>query len=99
MTQLTQRLERLGFVTRLADPDDGRAARVGITGHGQTLLNERKRMRRERLRALLQTLTSEEESALRLSARVALPVLRSLVANADCSPHSAVLPTSGTNYV
>jgi DNA-binding MarR family transcriptional regulator len=68
MTQLIQRLERLGFVTRLADPDDGRAARIGITGHGQALLDERKRMRRERLRALMETLTSEGESALRLSA-------------------------------
>ena len=32
MTQLIQRLERLGLVTRLADPDDGRAALIGITG-------------------------------------------------------------------
>jgi hypothetical protein len=30
------------------------------------------------------TLTPEEESALWLSARVALPVLRQLVENADC---------------
>jgi len=41
-------------------------------------------MRRERLRALMATLTPEEESALWLAARVALPVLRRLVANADC---------------
>ncbi|MDT5305646.1 MAG: hypothetical protein QOE48_1316 [Mycobacterium sp.] len=99
MTQLIQRLERLGFVTRLGDPDDGRAARIGITGHGQTLLDERKRTRRERLRALMETLTLEEESALWLSARVALPVVRRLVANADCAPHSAVLPTNGKNSV
>ncbi len=86
MTQLIQRLERLGLVTRLADPDDGRAALIGITGHGQALLDDRKRIRRERLTALLATLTSDEECALWLSARVALPVLRRLVANADCSP-------------
>ena len=97
MTQLIQRLERLGVVTRLADPDDGRAVLIGITGHGQRLLDERKRMRRERLRALVETLTSEEESALRLSARVALPVLRRLVADADCSPHSVALSSDGTN--
>jgi DNA-binding MarR family transcriptional regulator len=84
MTQLIQRLERLGLVTRLADPEDGRAALIGITGHGQALLDDRKRMRRERLTALMATLTAEEESALWLSARVALPVLRRLVANADC---------------
>src|ERR1700738_4547679 len=71
-------------VTRLADPDDGRAAQIGITGHGQRLLDDRKRIRRERLTALLATLTSEEECALWLSARVAFPVLRRLVANADC---------------
>src|SRR3954471_19441953 len=32
MTQLIQRLERAGLATRLADPDDGRATLVGITG-------------------------------------------------------------------
>src|SRR4051812_23976108 len=89
MTQLIQRLERAGLVTRLADPDDGRAALIGITGHGQTLLDDRKRVRRERLTALMGTLTPEEESALWLSARVALPVLRRLVENADCPDDAA----------
>ena len=84
MTQLIQRLERLDLVARLADPDDGRAALIGITQHGQKLLDERKRMRRDRLTALMETLTAEEESALLLAARVALPVLRRLVENADC---------------
>ena len=84
MTQLIQRLERLDLVARLADPDDGRAALIGITQHGQKLLDERKRMRRDRLTALMETLTVEEESALLLAARVALPVLRRLVENADC---------------
>jgi DNA-binding MarR family transcriptional regulator len=89
MTQLVQRLERQGLVARLADPDDGRAALIGITAQGQALLDDRKRIRRERLTALLATLTSEEESALWLSARVAYPVLRRLVANADCSQDGA----------
>ena len=84
MTQLVQRLERQGLVTRLADPGDGRAALIGITGHGQTLLDDRKRIRRERLAQLLATLTPDEESTLRLSARVAFPVLRRLAANANC---------------
>jgi DNA-binding MarR family transcriptional regulator len=86
MTQLIQRLERQGLVARLADPDDGRAALIGITECGQKLLDDRKRLRRERLRELMQTLTAEEESALWLSARVAFPVLCRLVANADCAP-------------
>ena len=83
MTQLIQRLERQDLVTRLADPDDGRAALIGITDCGQKLLDDRRRLRRERLTALLATLTPEEESALWLSARVALPVLHRLVENAD----------------
>jgi DNA-binding MarR family transcriptional regulator len=97
MTQLIQRLERL--VTRLADPDDGRAALIGITDHGQTLLDDRKRVRRERLTALLTTLTSDEECALWRSTRVALTVLRRLVANADCSPNSAAAHPSGAGKV
>jgi DNA-binding MarR family transcriptional regulator len=84
MTQLIQRQEKLGLVARLADPGDGRAALIGITSHGLELIDERKRMRRERLKALLETLTPEEESALWLSARVALPILHRLVTNADC---------------
>jgi len=92
MTQLIQRLERADLVTRLADPDDGRATLIGITGPGQALLDDRKRLRRERLRALMETLTPEEECALKLSAQVAFPVLRRLVENADCpSEETAVL--------
>ena len=60
------------------------AALIGITEHGQALLNDRKRMRRDRLRALMATVTPEEESTLWLAARVALPTLHRLVANADC---------------
>jgi DNA-binding MarR family transcriptional regulator len=88
MTQLIQRLERQGLVTRLADPDDGRAALIGITGQGQKLLDDRKRIRRERLTSLLATLTPEEEHALWLSAQVAFPVLRRLIASADCATDS-----------
>ena len=89
MTQLVQRLERAGFVTRLPDPDDGRACLIGITPAGQTLLDDRKRLRRKRLAALMTTLTAEEQSALWLSARVALPLIGRLVANADCEAETA----------
>ena len=89
MTQLVQRLERAGLVTRLADPDDGRACLIGITSDGQTLLDERKRMRRERLAALMATLTTEEQLQLWLSAGVALPLIGRLVANADCATGTA----------
>jgi DNA-binding MarR family transcriptional regulator len=86
MTQLIKRLERQDLVTRLADPEDGRAALIGITEHGQEVIDDRKRVRRERLVELLATLTPEEENALWLSARVAFPVLRRLAANAECPP-------------
>jgi DNA-binding MarR family transcriptional regulator len=93
MTQLIQRLERQGLVTRLPDPDDGRAALIGITGGGQQLLDDRKRLRRARLAQLLATLSPEEENALWLSARVALPILSQMVEKADSAsdcgaPHS-----------
>jgi len=99
MTQLIQRLERLGLVARLADPDDGRAALIGITEDGQTLLNDRKRMRRERLKVLMATLTPEEESALWLAARVALPALHRLAANAGCPADHAVVDPTATRKV
>jgi DNA-binding MarR family transcriptional regulator len=89
MTQLIQRLERQGLVTRRTDPDDGRVALVAITEAGQVLLDARKESRRERLTAFLATLSSEEELALWLSAKVALPILQRLVKNAD-SPVSPV---------
>jgi DNA-binding MarR family transcriptional regulator len=89
MTQLVQRLERQGLVTRLADPDDGRACLIGITRQGQALLDDRRRLRRERLRTLMATLTSEEQSVLSRSARVAFPVLSRLAENADCPSDTA----------
>src|SRR3954451_7553890 len=75
MTQLIKRLELQGLVARVADPDDGRAALIGITDHGREVIDDRMRIRRERLGELLETLTPEEVNALWLSARVAFPVL------------------------
>lgn len=88
MTQLIQRLERQGLVTRLADPDDGRASLIGITRHGREVLDDRKRNRRARLTELLATLSPDEAVALWLSAQVAYPVLHRLAANADSSANS-----------
>jgi DNA-binding MarR family transcriptional regulator len=89
MTQLIQRLERQDLVTRLPDPDDGRATLIGITTHGQQLLDHRKQLRRGRLTELLETLNPEDRSALWLSARVAFPVLCRLAANADPAADAA----------
>lgn len=82
MTQLIQRLERQGLVTRLSDPDDGRAALVAITEAGQAVLEVRRRHRRSRLAEQLEALPDEDRHALWLAATVALPVLRRLVDNA-----------------
>src|SRR3954451_17355125 len=64
MTQLIQRLERVDLVTRLADPDDGRATLIGITAHGKALLDDRKRIRRQRLTQLMTTLTPQQQCQL-----------------------------------
>lgn len=84
MTQLITRLERQGFLTRTADPEDGRGTLVSITELGEDALTDRRRLRRERLGELMETLTADERNALLLSAHVALPILRKLAANADC---------------
>ena len=98
MTQLIQRLERQDLVARLADPDDGRATLIGITARGEALLEERTRIRRERLAALLSTLSAEEACTLQLSARVASPILDRLAADADAAsePLAAHLAVAGT---
>ena len=98
MTQLIQRLERQDLVARLADPDDGRATLIGITARGEALLEERTRIRRERLAALLSTLSAEEVCTLQLSARVPSPILDRLAADADAAsePQAAQLAAAGT---
>nr|WP_313777206.1 MarR family transcriptional regulator [Mycobacterium sp.] len=84
MTQLVQRLERADLVAGVADPEDGRVRLIGTTSQGQALLDDRRRIRRVRLRELLAELTPEEESALWLAANVAGPILARLTASADC---------------
>jgi DNA-binding MarR family transcriptional regulator len=83
MTQLIQRMERQGLVSRLTDPDDGRAALVVITTAGEAVLEQRKQLRRERLAELLRTLTETEASAMALACEVALPILQRLSRHAD----------------
>jgi DNA-binding MarR family transcriptional regulator len=87
MTQLIQRMERHGLVSRMTDPEDGRVALVGLTEAGVSVLDDRKHVRRERLTELLTTLTAEEARALALAAEVALPILRRLTWNADLDLH------------
>jgi DNA-binding MarR family transcriptional regulator len=83
MTELVQRLERQGLLTRVNDPEDGRAALVCITDAGRALLDERRRYRRDRLADLLTDMSPQEEAALTLAMQVALPSIRQLIQNAS----------------
>ena len=47
MTQLIQRLERQGLVSRVDDPEDGRVALVFVTDAGRALLGRQERDRRD----------------------------------------------------
>ena len=88
MTELVHRLERQGLAVRVDDPEDGRAALVGITDSGRALLDDRRRDRRERLADLLTALSPEEEATLTLALHVSLPIIRRLIDNATNPRHS-----------
>jgi DNA-binding MarR family transcriptional regulator len=85
MTELVQRLERQGLVTRVDDPEDGRAALVTITNAGRALMDDQRRDRRDRLADLLAALPAEDEATLTLAMHVALPVIRRLIDDAQRS--------------
>ncbi len=83
MTQLVRRLEREGLVTRLIDPEDARATLVAISDAGSALRAQLHQSLDERLVELLSTLSPEEEAALGLAMRVALPLLQQLTRHAS----------------
>ena len=94
MTELVQRLERQSLVTRVDDPEDGRAALVTITNAGRALLDEQQRDRRDRLAELLTGLPEDDEVTLTLAMRVALPIIRRLI---DDAQQSRTLADSDTS--
>jgi DNA-binding MarR family transcriptional regulator len=85
MTELVQRLERQGLVTRVEDPGDGRVALVTVTNDGRALLADQQRDRRERMAELLTALPAEDEITLTLAMHVALPIIRRLIDDAQKS--------------
>ena len=85
MTELVQRLERQGLVTRVDDPGDARAALVTITDTGRALLDDQRRDRRDRMAALLKALPAEDETTLTLAMHAALPIIRRLIDDAQQS--------------
>jgi DNA-binding MarR family transcriptional regulator len=88
MTDLIQRLERRGLVTRINDPEDGRVALVDVTDAGRALLDDRRRDRQHHLAELLTALSPEDQATLTLAMQVALPMIRRLVPNAASPPRS-----------
>ncbi|MFE7111026.1 MarR family winged helix-turn-helix transcriptional regulator [Streptomyces sp. NPDC057575] len=71
MTQLITRMERAGFVRRVADPHDGRAVLVEATDTGLKVFRQRRAERADALRLLVEELSEPEQRAV----RVALPAL------------------------
>ena len=96
MTEMIQRLERQGLVTRVDDPEDGRVALVSLSDEGRALRGEQQRERRDRLAVLLTALPAEDEAALNLAMRVALPIIRRLIDEAHRSRIATVDRTLDT---
>jgi DNA-binding MarR family transcriptional regulator len=65
MTRLVQALQRAGYVRRLADPGDGRVARIAATAKGVRVMHEGRERRVHLLAALLADLPAAERAALR----------------------------------
>jgi DNA-binding MarR family transcriptional regulator len=75
ITKLVVRLEREGLVTRVSDPDDGRAVLVGLTVAGRAQLKQMSAAAARGLTRRLESLDSDERAAL----EAALPALSKLV--------------------
>jgi len=82
MTQLIQRLDRRDLVARAADPEDGRATIVHLTGSARDLLQRLRNEDTQKLSGLLATLSATDREALRLAMYVAGPIIQRLNDNA-----------------
>jgi DNA-binding MarR family transcriptional regulator len=81
MTELVHRLVRQGLVTRVEDPEDGRAALITITNAGRALLDDQRRNRHDRLAELLAALDPRDQATLTLAMHVVLPIIGELIQN------------------
>ncbi len=86
MTQLVGRMEREGLVVRLVDPEDGRATLVAVTDAGRAVHAEQRQSTHERMAKLLERLSADDQAALALATRVAVPLLRQLTLDAAEHP-------------
>lgn len=64
-TRVLAGLEKLGLITRAADPDDGRQVRLAATEEGRTRIEEDLRARDAWLALRLETLDAAQRSQLR----------------------------------
>jgi DNA-binding MarR family transcriptional regulator len=76
MTQLVQRLEQRGQVTRESDPSDGRAALVILTSAGKAALAHRREQNAERIAILLGDLPQADVDAFGDALATVLPAIR-----------------------
>jgi DNA-binding MarR family transcriptional regulator len=74
VTRLVSRLERMDYLERWVDPDDGRSFVVGITEHGQHLLAAARERANEYLAHQVGRLSEDD----RLAILAALPSLKRL---------------------
>lgn len=93
MTRLVQRMEQHHWVTRMRDPDDGRACIVEITDTGRLVLGERWRALDSRLIGMVSALPADEQNELAAALRVAVPIVRRMVG--DGAPAMSATPRPG----
>lgn len=79
MTQLVQRLEQRGLVTRGSDPADARVALVKLTDQGRAALAARRKRNAERIAGLLGDLPEPDVQALADALAAVLPAMRARV--------------------
>lgn len=79
MTQLVQRLEQRGLVTRTSDPSDGRVALVSLTDEGLAALTARRQRNARRVAELLADLPDADVQALSEALAAVLPRMRERV--------------------
>jgi DNA-binding MarR family transcriptional regulator len=75
MTRIIVSLADLGFVDRVAHPDDGRQVLVSVSDAGADLLEAERRASREWLAQRLETLASAERDTLRAAAELILALV------------------------
>jgi DNA-binding MarR family transcriptional regulator len=82
MTQLVQRLEQRGLVTRASDPSDGRVALVSLTDEGRAVLADRRARNARRIADVLADLPEPEIHALAGALAAVLPAIRQRLGDA-----------------